>query len=90
LIAFLKTLQKFKIGMAGKFSLGTRQTDGINLVWFGEIERKLTKLSMTTFTYRSSSYSFYGTNTHTNTRSIPDTKKRNKLEEKLRTELHVY
>jgi hypothetical protein len=24
-------------------------------VWFGEIERKLAKLSMTTFTYRSSS-----------------------------------
>jgi hypothetical protein len=32
----------------------TRQTDGKNLVWFGEIERKLAKLSMTTFTYRSS------------------------------------
>jgi hypothetical protein len=30
-----------------------------NLVWFGEIERKLAKLSMTTFTYRSSSYLFY-------------------------------
>ncbi len=45
--------------MAEKFSLGTRQTDGINLVWFGEIERKLAKLSMTTFTYRSSSYLFY-------------------------------
>jgi hypothetical protein len=28
------------------------------LVWFGEIERKLAKLSMT-FTYRSSSYLFY-------------------------------
>ncbi len=26
-----------------------------NLVWFGEIERKLAKLSMTTFAYRSSS-----------------------------------
>jgi hypothetical protein len=26
-----------------------------NLVWFGEIERKLAKLSMPTFTYRSSS-----------------------------------
>jgi hypothetical protein len=36
------------------------QTDGINLVWFGEIERKLAKLSMTTFAYRSSSYLFYG------------------------------
>jgi hypothetical protein len=32
-----------------------RQTDGKNLVWFGEIERKLAKLSMTTFAYRSSS-----------------------------------
>jgi hypothetical protein len=31
---------------------GTRQTDGKNMVWFGEIERKLAKLSMTTFTYR--------------------------------------
>jgi len=28
---------------------------GENLVWFGEIERKLAKLSMTNFTYRSSS-----------------------------------
>ncbi len=34
---------------------GTRQTNGKNLVWFGEIERKLAKLSKTTFTYRSSS-----------------------------------
>jgi hypothetical protein len=34
---------------------GTRQTDSINLVWFGEIERKLAKLSKTTFAYRSSS-----------------------------------
>jgi hypothetical protein len=29
---------------------GTRQTDSKNLVGFGEIERKLAKLSMTTFT----------------------------------------
>ena len=35
------------------------QTDGKNLVWFGEIERKLAKLSKTTFAYRSSSYLFY-------------------------------
>ena len=35
-------------------SPGTRQTDDKNLVWFGEIERKLAKLSMPTFTYRSS------------------------------------
>ncbi len=33
---------------------GTRQTDSKNLVWFGEIERKLAKLSKATFTYRSS------------------------------------
>jgi hypothetical protein len=32
--------------MAEKSSPGTRQTDGKNLVWFGEIERKLAKLSM--------------------------------------------
>jgi hypothetical protein len=39
--------------MAEKSSPGTRQTDGKNLVWFGgEIERKLAKLSMPTFTYR--------------------------------------
>jgi hypothetical protein len=37
--------------------------EGENLIWFGEIERKLAKLSMTTFTYRSSSYLFYGTDT---------------------------
>jgi hypothetical protein len=34
---------------------GTRQTGGKNLVWFGELERKLAKSSKTTFTYRSSS-----------------------------------
>jgi hypothetical protein len=32
--------------MAESSSPGTRQTDGQNLVWFGEIERKLAKLSM--------------------------------------------
>jgi hypothetical protein len=31
-----------------------------NFVWFREIERKLAKLSMPTFTYRSSSLLFYG------------------------------
>jgi hypothetical protein len=41
--------------MAEKSSLRTRQTDGKNLVWFGELERKLAKLSMPTFTYPSSS-----------------------------------
>jgi hypothetical protein len=40
-------------GKAEKSSPGTRQTDGENLVWFGEIERKLAKLSMPTFTYLS-------------------------------------
>jgi hypothetical protein len=33
----------------------TSQTESKNLVWFGEIERKLAKLSKTTFAYRSSS-----------------------------------
>jgi hypothetical protein len=47
--------------MAEKSSPGTRQTDSKNLVWFGEIERKLAKLSMPTFTYRLSSSLFYGT-----------------------------
>jgi hypothetical protein len=37
-----------------KSAAGTRQTDGKNLVWFGEIEIKLAKLSKTTFTYPSS------------------------------------
>jgi hypothetical protein len=36
--------------MTEKSSLGTRQTDGNNLAWFGEIERKLAKL-IPTFTY---------------------------------------
>jgi hypothetical protein len=45
--------------MAEKSSPGTRQTDGKNLVSFGEIERKLAKLSMPTFAYRSSSSLFY-------------------------------
>ncbi len=42
-----------------KSPAGTRQTDGKNMVWFGEIERKLAISSKTTFTYRSSSYLFY-------------------------------
>ncbi len=41
--------------MAENSSPGTRQTDGKNLVWFREIERKLAKLSMPAFPYRSSS-----------------------------------
>jgi hypothetical protein len=36
--------------MAEKSSFGIRQTDRKNLVWFGEIERKLAKFSMLTFT----------------------------------------
>jgi hypothetical protein len=43
-----------------KSPTGTRQTDGKSLVWFGEIESKLAKLSKTNFTYRSSSLLFYG------------------------------
>jgi hypothetical protein len=35
-----------------KCPAGTRQTVGKTGVWFGEIERKLAKLSKTTFTYR--------------------------------------
>jgi hypothetical protein len=35
--------------MAEKSSTGTRQTDGKILIWFGEIERKLAKLSRPTF-----------------------------------------
>ncbi len=37
---------EIKTGIAEKSSPGTRQTDGKNLVWFGEIERNLAKLSM--------------------------------------------
>jgi hypothetical protein len=50
-----KETADIETGMAEKSSPGTRQTDGKNLVWFGEIERKLAKLSKTTFAYRSSS-----------------------------------
>jgi hypothetical protein len=50
-----KDSAKIETGMAEKSSPGTRQIDGKNLVWFGEMERKLAKLSMPTFTYRSSS-----------------------------------
>ncbi len=38
-----------------KSPAGTRQADNKNMVWFGEIERKLAKLSKTNFTNRSSS-----------------------------------
>jgi hypothetical protein len=53
-ITFLKRLQRLKQEWQ-KSPAGTWQTDGKNLVWFGEIERKLAKLSKTTFAYRSSS-----------------------------------
>jgi hypothetical protein len=48
--------------MAEKSSWAPGKQMAENLVWFGEIERKLAKLSKTTFTYRSSSYLFYGFN----------------------------
>jgi hypothetical protein len=54
LITIFKMLKKLKLEWQ-KSTAGTRQTVGKNLVWFGEIERKLAKLSKTTFTYRSSS-----------------------------------
>jgi hypothetical protein len=46
---------EIETGIAEKSSPGTRQTDSKNLVWFGKIERKFDKLSMPTFTCRSSS-----------------------------------
>ena len=58
---FLKSNQNLKqetaeseTGMAEK-SRWDQQTVGISLVWFGEIERKIAKLSKITLTYRSSS-----------------------------------
>ncbi len=53
-LTFLKRLQILKQEWQ-KSPAGTRQTDGKNMVWFEEIERKLAKLSKTTFSYRSSS-----------------------------------
>ncbi len=50
-----KDTADIETGMAEKSSFRTRQTDGKNLVWLGEIDRKLAKLSMPTFIYRSSS-----------------------------------
>ncbi len=50
-----KDIAEIETGMAEKSSPETRQINDKNLVWFGEIERKLAKLSMVTFTYRSSS-----------------------------------
>jgi hypothetical protein len=42
----------------GSVAMDLGKTDSKNLVWFGEIERKLAKLSKTTFTYSSSSHYF--------------------------------
>jgi hypothetical protein len=50
-----KDTAEIETGMAEKTSPATRQTDGKNLVWFREIERKLAKLSTPTFAYHSSS-----------------------------------
>jgi hypothetical protein len=44
LLTFLKRLQRLKQEWQ-KIPAGTRQTEGKNMVWFGEIERKLAKLS---------------------------------------------
>ncbi len=49
LLNFLKRLQKLTQEWQ-KSPAGTRKTDGKNMVWFGEIERKLANLSKTTFT----------------------------------------
>ncbi len=54
----LKILQRLNPN-SRKVQLGPGKERRKNLVWFGEIERKLAKLSMTTFTYRSSSKLFY-------------------------------
>ncbi len=55
ILVYLKDTAGIETRMAEKSSPGTRQTVGKNLVWFGEIERKLAKLSMPTFAYHSSS-----------------------------------
>jgi hypothetical protein len=55
-LATLKSKPQRQNQKQQKSPAGTRKTEGKNLVWFGfgEIERKLAKLLMTTFTYRSS------------------------------------
>jgi hypothetical protein len=50
-----KGTAEIETGMAEKSSPGSWDQAGKNLVWFGEIERKLAKLSKTTFTNCSSS-----------------------------------
>ncbi len=53
-VCLLKRLQRLKQEWQ-KSPAGTRQTYGKIWAWFGEIERKLAKLSKPTFTYSSSS-----------------------------------
>jgi hypothetical protein len=48
LLTFLKRLQRLK-QVWQESPTGIRQTDGKNMDWFGEIERKLAKLSKTNF-----------------------------------------
>jgi hypothetical protein len=48
-----KDTAEIETGIAEKYSHGTRQTEGKNLVWFGEIERKWSKLARAAFTYRT-------------------------------------
>jgi hypothetical protein len=48
-------------GLSG-LQLGPGKHPAKTGVWFGEMERKLAKLSKTTFTYRSSSELFYAGN----------------------------
>jgi hypothetical protein len=48
LIAFLKTLQRLKQEWQKSPALGPGKQMEKNLVWFGEIERKLAKISMPT------------------------------------------
>jgi hypothetical protein len=49
-----KETAEIETGMAGKSSWDQANRRK-NLVWFGELERKLAKSSKTTFAYRSSS-----------------------------------
>jgi hypothetical protein len=62
----VRTCTKYRVYMYGREYRMRRNRNGRNVqlglgkqtakteVWFGEIERKLAKLSKTTFTYRSS------------------------------------
>jgi hypothetical protein len=59
LITFLQTQLRFE-QMQQKRPAGTRQTEGKILVLYGTLEIKSANLTMTTFTYYSTSYLFYG------------------------------